>query len=279
MESNNISPLRQMLEQQSTEVLQGMLDKELHSDPVNGDSVRLILSVLRSRAPAPRPEMTREVSEAMERYQTLVERQDRQHLRFRKGKKILIRTAASAAVLTLLLTAILPQKAEAGSIWKRLTRWTEKIVEFFTPNDNAHRLVEYEFKTEHPGLQEVHDAAVEMGVPERFIPMWFPEESELLECKINIIPSRNRLASRFSYLESEITYIIDIYNFGISRKFQRDDFEEIQYQVQDTTFSIFQNNGTWTVVWSADEIECVLAIDCQEDILYRILNSIYMTEA
>jgi len=279
MELNNASPLRRMLEQQSTEVLQEMLNRELQADPVNGDSVRLILSVLRSRTPTPSPEMSQEVSEALERYQALVDQQDTQHLRAKKGTKLLLRTLSTAAVFVLVLAFLLPQEAEAGSIWKRLTRWTEEIVEFFTPQDNEHRIVAYEFKTEHPGLQEVHDTAVEMGITGQFIPMWIPEESELLECKIITTPSRKRLSSCFSYRETEIKFIIDKYDVNVSREFQKDNSEIIQHEIQDAIFHIMPNNSVWTVVWSQDNIECSLAIDCPEDILYRILNSIYSTEA
>lgn len=278
MELNNASPLRRMLEQQSTEVLQEMLNRELQADPVNGDSVRLILSVLRSRTPTPSPEMSREVSEALERYQALVDQQDTQHLRAKKGTKLLIRTLSTAAVFVLVLAFLLPQEAEAGSIWKRLTRWTEEIVEFFTPQDNEHRIVEYEFKTEHPGLQEVHDAAVEMGVPERFIPMWFPDKSILLDCKTVVSRSRSRLISHFSHGENEISFIVDKYNNNVPRQFEKDNSEVIQYEVHDTTFFIMQNNGIWCTIWFQDNIECSLAIDCPEDILYRILNSIYSME-
>ena len=279
MEPNNPSPLRRMLEQQSTEVLQEMLEQQLGTDPVNTESVRMILSILRSRAPAPRPEVTGEAAEAMERYRALVARQDRQQLRRKKGKKLLIRALSTAAVLALILAVILPQQAEAGSIWKRLTRWTEEvIVEFFTPNDNDHRLVEYEFTTDHPGLQEVYDAVVEMGITQPMVPMWFPEESELGECKVTDTPSRNRLSFCFSYGEDEITFIVDKYDTNVSRQFEKDDSESFQYEKQNTTFLIMQNNDIWTAIWYQDNIECSLAIDCQEDVLYRILNSIYTPE-
>lgn len=279
MEPNNPSPLRRMLEQQSTEVLQEMLEQQLDTDPVNTESVRMILSILRSRAPAPRPEVTGETAEAMERYRALVARQDRQQLRRKKGKKLLIRALSTAAVLALVLAVILPQQAEAGSIWKRLTRWTEDIVEFFTPSDNEHRFVEYEFKTDNPGLQEVYDAVVEMGITEPMVPMWFPEGSDLMECKLITTPSRNRLSVCFSLDKSEIKLIIDKYSTNVLRQFEKDSSDVLQYEKQNTTFFIMRNNDTWVVIWYQDNIECSLAIDCQEDVLYRILNSIYSTEA
>lgn len=280
MEPNNPSPLRRMLEQQSTEVLQEMLEQQLGTDPVNTESVRMILSILRSRAPAPRPEVTGEAAEAMERYRALVARQDRQQLRRKKGKKLLIRALSTAAVLALILAVILPQQAEAGSIWKRLTRWTEEvIVEFFTPNDNDHRLVEYEFTTDHPGLQEVYDAVVEMGITQPVVPMWLPEGSELLECKLSTARSRDQLFSRFLYKDSEITFVIDKYAANVLHQFEKNNSEALQFEKQNTTFFIIQNNEIWTVIWCQDNIECSLAIDCQEDVLYRILNSIYTPEA
>ena len=42
---------------------------------------------------------------------------------------------------------------------------------------------EYVFETDHPGLQQIYDAVVEMGVTEPVVPMWVPEGYDLVEYK------------------------------------------------------------------------------------------------
>ena len=41
---------------------------------------------------------------------------------------------------------------------------------------------------------------------------------------------------------------------------------------------IVKNTDAWVVVWTKDNIECSISVDCQEDELDRILRSIYTKE-
>ena len=49
----------------------------------------------------------------------------------------------------------------------------------------------------------------------------------------------------------------------------------IQREISDTTFNILRNKGIWVVAWEKDNIECSIFVDCQENVLYEILDSIY----
>ena len=42
--------------------------------------------------------------------------------------------------------------------------------------------------------------------------------------------------------------------------------------------NLFRNEELWTVVWTRDNVECSVFIDCQEDALRRVLESIYVME-
>ena len=44
------------------------------------------------------------------------------------------------------------------------------------------------------------------------------------------------------------------------------------------TYNITRNNDWWVAVWTKDNIECSIALDCQEETLRRILDSIYTME-
>ena len=50
------------------------------------------------------------------------------------------------------------------------------------------------------------------------------------------------------------------------------------YEKNGMNFYITQNNDSWVAVWTKENIECFLTLDCQEDTLRRILGSIYVTE-
>jgi len=276
MELNNVTSIRQMLEQMTTEQLRDMLDKELHTEPVNGDSIRLIRSILQDRNRNITVEMTPNLERAWEKYQRDTEEIWKASRRSRRIRGWAMRTAAAAAVLFLLLVPIVPQEVGAESLWEALVRWTTEIVEFFGPKDNEHRLLEYDFQTDNPGLQQVYDAVAELGVTDPVVPMWLPDGYELTELEIVELPSKTRVHSRFLNNDIPIVFFVDIYNADVSRMFQRDDTSASKYECGGVKHFIMNNNNNTSVVWEQKKIECFISADIQEDTLFEILKSIYI---
>lgn len=278
MELNNVTSIRQMLEQMTTEQLRDMLDKELHTEPVNGDSIRLIRSILQDRNRNITVEMTPNLERAWEKYQRDTDKIWEASRRSKRIRSWAMRAAAAAAVLGLLLVPIVPQEVGAESLWEALVRWTTEIVEFFGPKDNAHRIVEYEFKTDNPGLQQVYDAVVELGVTDPVVPMWLPEEYELVEHWVETNPVKTRVHSRFIYDKDEIIFYIDIYTSSTSHIYQKNETMAEIYEYGGVKHHILQNNNMKSVVWKINNNECLLALECQDDTLFTIIKSIYSTE-
>lgn len=276
MESNNITSIQQMLEQMTTDQLRDMLDKELHMELVNGDSIRLILSILRDREKPVTVEMTPNMERAWEKYQRDTDKIWEASRRSQRIRGWAMRAAAAAAVLVLLLVPIVPQEVGAESLWEALVRWTTEIVEFFGPKDNEHRFVEYDFQTENPGLQKVYDAVVELGVTDPVVPMWLPEGYELAELEIVEYPASTRVHSSFVCDEDELIFYIDIYHADVSRKYQTDGELSNKYEHGGITHTIMNNNNNTAVVWERGKIECFMSMDIQEDTLFKILKSIYI---
>lgn len=276
MQSNNVTSIRQMLEQMSTEDLREMLDQELHAETVNDDSVRLLLSILRERRKTVTVEMTPNLERAWEKYQQDTDEIWKGSRRSRIIRSWVSRAAAAAAVLTVLLVPIVPKEAGAESLWEALMRWTTEIVEFFGPKDNEHRIVPYQFQTDNPGLQQVYEAVVELGVTDPVVPMWLPEGYELVECEKVSFPSKTGVHSRFTYLDKEIILCIDIYSTDISRMYQKTGDETNIYEYGGVIHAVFNNNATLSAIWEQPNIECLLVIDCQEETMKEILKSIYI---
>lgn len=278
MERNNVTSVRQMLEQRSTEDLRQMLDRELHTEPVNEDAIRMLMQILRERQPEVRVEMTPDLERAWEKYQRDTEKIRQESRRAQKIRTLVLRAAAAAAILAVLLMPIMPQEAGAESLWEALARWTADIVEFFGAKDNSHRIVNYEFKTENPGLQQVYDAVAELGVTDPVVPMWLPEGYELVELFQRELPSKTIIHARFMCLEQEVVISIDVYSTDISHKYQKSGTEINTYEYGGIKHLLLQNNGKTSVVWERENIECLLVGECQEDTWYRIIKSIYSTE-
>ena len=157
-----------------------------------------------------------------------------------------------------------------------MVRWTAEVVEFFGPYDNQDRIVDYAFETDNPGLQQVYDAVVELGITDPVVPMWLPEGYELTEFEIVEYPAKTRVHSRFICDGEEIVYYIDIYNADVSRMYQTAGAASGKYEYGGVTHVIMNNNDKISVVWEREEVECSMSMDVQEDTLVEILKSIYI---
>ena len=278
MELNNMTSLRGMLEQMPTEKLDEMLHEELRNEPADDNAIRMIMSVLRERDKDKPVEITLKIEKAWEKYQHDIAKLDRQESRSQQVRSWLLKAAVTAAVLALVLVPIVPQEAGAESLWGALVRLTTDIVEFFGPDDNKGRLAEYEFRTDNPGLQQLHDAVVELGVTDPYVPMWLPVVCETIDIKTVSTPARSGITASFPYEDGEIVYKMAIYATEVSHKYQKDEIAVEKHEIYDTTFNIMRNNEMWVVIWAKDNIECSIFVDCQEEVLYRILESIYVME-
>lgn len=274
MQQNNMTSIRELLEQMPTQQLDAMLQAELTKEHIDENSVRLILHVLREREKDDPVEITPQIEQAWEKYRQDTQALEKRALRPAKVRRWLLRAASAAAVL-LLLVSVVPQQAEAESIWEKLARWTDSIFSFFDPGEEEFSQETYEFRTDNPGLQQVYDAVVELGVTEPVVPMWLPEGYELVECKTGIMPRQEYVYARLSNGTDKIVYKITSYSADVRYEYTKDKSQVDILEQYGITYNIMHNNEMWVVVWVKDNIECSLFVDCQEDILYEILESIY----
>ena len=274
---NNSAHLREVLQRMSTEELDELLNEQIRTKAGDGEIVRQILRILQAREKDFPVEMTIEKEKAWETYQKEIAQADREAARpFRMPSGIL--KVASALIVLVMLFAVLPQQAQAESLWEKLVRWTAGIVEFFSPDDNEHRLVPYQFETDNPGLQQVYDAVVELGVTDPVVPMWLPEESELIELKVVNSPRKQGVLACFSINDSELVYKMDFLGDEYAHKYHGDINGAVKYEKSEIIHNIIRNDERWVIIWNRENIECSIALDCQEEIMYNILESIYVME-
>ena len=176
MKTYNMTGLRNALEELETSRLDEMLQTELEKESPDPDAVRLIASVLEERDSTVPTELTPNEKAAWQRYQTSISAGRKKTVQLRRWSAI----AASLVLLVGLIFAVVPQQAEAETFWEMLQRWSTSVVEYFSRQDRFMDK-EYTFKTDNPGLQQVYDAVTEMGVTEPVVPMWLPEDAELID--------------------------------------------------------------------------------------------------
>lgn len=268
MKDNQIN-LYGLLERLPTEQLDEMLQAELQQEVVDENAVRVILRVLRGRE----AEMPVEVDEAAENAWAKYSAQSVAQYPTKKWGWAW--RAATVVVVIGAMLLIAPTTANAERIFGLLTRWTDSILEFFDPNDKDTNSVVYEFKTDNPGLQQVYDAVVKLGMTDPVVPMWIPEGFDLVEIEEKRTPKKKSLFASFYNGQGYLIFEIDLYDEIASHTYQKDDTSVELFEHSGIDHQILKNKELWVAIWRRDYIECSITIDCQKDILFKILQSIY----
>ena len=273
MQTYNKIGLRESLEQLETAELDAMLQAELEKNAPDPNSVRLIMSVLEGREAAAPVPITDSEEAAWQQYQ-------KRMAGLRKKPAPVRRWMAGAASVVLvvgMLFAVMPQQAEAETFWEMLQRWTATMLSYID-RDETLAEVDYVFETDNPGLQQVYDAVVELGVTDPVVPMWLPEGYELIKLESKNTPMLQGLWACFSMGENQLIYKLDVFAGEPAHEFYRDDTHFESYEKNGTLYNITRNIDNWVVVYTKDNIEITITVDCQEDTLRRILGSIYVME-
>lgn len=255
-----------------TAQLESLLHAELRQTDVDGEKVRQILKELESREGDASPEISPAVARLWNAY-----RAEDRAAGANTPRLWLFRAAAVAAVLALVLLAV-PQQVEAGSFFQRMMRWTDSVFELFDPSSGPIGDREYVFRTDHPGLQEVYDAVTELGVTVPVVPMWIPEEYVLKDCVSFGVPSKWVVSAEFQTSAGSLIYKIDVYQKNAPSVFQKDQMPAEIMEIAGIAHYIMRNKDAWMAVWTVDNIECSIHVDCPESVFYDILRSIYTME-
>jgi len=255
------------LEQLSTPQLDAMLHAQLNAQQPDDHAVRLILRVLRAREADVPVQTNEKVHRAWKTYT----RKTAAHSV--SGKAVFRIAAVVALCLTVLL--LLPQEAAAGNLFDRLISWTESFFQFFGREEPP---MEYEFRTSHPGLQKLYDTVSAQGVTVPVVPMWLDEAFELEYYEVIETPTTTKLLAVFFNGEKEAVFEFNIYTDAIPREFHKNNPEEKPYEVDRIIHYVFKNNGQWIAAWENGNVECFVTVDCSERDIYRMIDSIYITE-
>ena len=263
------------LEGLSTTDLEAMLREEVGREEPDDEAVLSLLHILEKREGVLPTELSDREQEALDRY-----RQKRKKVHGVLHMRGWLTLAASLILVVTILFSTIPQDVNAESIWGMLQRIGDTVVEYLSPDEHYHGLEdEYVFVTDHPGLQKVYDSVVELGITEPVVPMWIPDGYHLERIKVAEAPMTVGVSVWFSNNQSELIYKMEIYVGEPAHQYYKDDTHYEIWELNGAYYHVSQKNEWWSVVWERENTECFLALDCQEEDLWRILDSIYVTEA
>lgn len=274
MKFNNMADLRDTLERMDTQQLDVMLLEELRKESPNGDLIRLIGRVLKERDRGVIYEIDANIQQAWEQYQAKAQPVHKKP----KTMNSFLFKAASLVLILFALVAMLPQEAKAMNFFERFIAWTEDVFSLISPAEAGEHGEAYVFRTDNPGLQEVYDRVVELGVTDPVVPMWLPDGYELVECEVDRTPSTSFFTATFFDGKTDMVYQLKMYSNNVTHEFYKDNSEMQEVELNDVTFRIFQNKDFRVAVWAIEKLECSIGIDCQEEVFIKILNSIYTME-
>lgn len=271
MKDQNNANLLNSLEQLPTSDLDIMLHSELEKEFPAADIVQLILKILRERE-VNLPVMSNpKIDKAWATY--LRETSQEPLILNEPLKKV-----AAILILCSLLLFTMPQKAQAESLFSRIATWTENVFELFDQWNQGRTPKEYIFQTEHPGLQELYNTVSELGVVAPVVPMSLDNGYTLESCETFVTPTHNKVIANFSCNNKTAIYELNIYSDSVPRKFHKNMESVATHESNGIIHYLFRNNELWTVVWTRDNLECYIVIECQEEVIYQLLDSIYSME-
>ncbi|MBQ6852080.1 MAG: hypothetical protein IJO04_03520 [Oscillospiraceae bacterium] len=277
MQWKNNPDFRDELRNMPTAQVRELLREEARAEEPDGDLIRLLTDTLEEREQRPQSkELTAGEEAVWARYKSSKEEAVRR--RSGKLKRRIVQAVAAAAAACILLFAV-PRAANASNFFEMIARWTEDLFELFNSEGQRGSKAEYIFQTDNEDLRQVYDAVVRIGVTDPAVPMWLPESCKLIEVKETPAPKRSRVHARFSNGVREATVTVDFYGAEIAYDILKDKEIYSDYEYNGTVHHIIKNEDVWTVIWTTDTMVAYIIIECPEDTLYQIIDSIYTTEA
>ena len=274
MKLNNMTALRGALAAMETPRLDALLLEELRKEAPSRERIRLISSILKERDRELAPQIDDRIRRAWEAYLEKIPAVKPAPGRMRP---ILVK-AASLVLVLLTLMAFLPQKAEASNFFQRFIAWTEDVFSFASSREEAASQEAYVFRTDNPGLQQVYEQVVQLGITDPVVPMWLPEGYELVNCELSENLTKKSVIATFSNGISGVVYQLKLSSDNVTSTYYKDGEIILEKEKNGITYTILRNQDLLIAVWAVDNIECFFSLDCPEDTLIRILESIYTME-
>lgn len=274
MERNERS-LRQALEQLPTRQLDEMLRAEAEKEIRDDARMLLILEILEEREsrdgtqPAEVPAQMQEAWEAVQPKWQAIGRAQEPKKRLRRSTWL---KAAAAAAAVCVLIQFGPQAVGAEGFFTRLGSWVHQVIRYFDPMETPE---EYVFETDHPGLQQIYDAAVSIGVTQPMVPTWILENSELKILEVTTSPKQDRIHAMLESEDRQIIFDLRLYHTKPPATYIATDPVIKEMEIDGILHGITENDGKLVAVWSRGSIFGSISAECQIEDMERMIRSIY----
>lgn len=258
------------------EELRRLLAEELNKEPTDADDalVRSLLAELQTRGADPAFVEDEAVVAACEKFRTAT--QSKQIPKKRWCQSWMLKVASVLLALVLIFFT-LPQVAEAGKAGNILSWWSNSLFQLFRPGDKPNA-EEYVYNTDHPGLQQIYDTVVGLGITEPIVPQQLSAEFQLTESEALQLGGDTTIYARFTSNRNEIIFVASVQSQQTLLQHEKRAESIAVWDLNGIDHYVISNTDTWVITWVADNIECTVTTDCPEEDVYRLIKSIYTLE-
>lgn len=183
--------------------------------------------------------------------------------------------AAIAAVFCLMIFAA-PPAFGASNFCDLLGRWTESVFVFET---TVQTTVETEalptFDTDHPGLRQIYNEAVNLGITQPVIPTWVPDGYELSEIKTSTVKDGVSLHALLNNGNKNINIAVLIRSDSVATSYSKDENEAYWVELNGIAHYVVSNDGKQMVVWKTGNLECRISASDESIDVIKILKTVY----
>ena len=274
MEVNKYTP--EALARFPSEELRRILAEELNKESAKADDVlvRSLLSELQARGNDSAFADTDAVEAACEKFRA--ENSKKKNPKKPCGQNWMLKVASVVLILGILFFT-LPTAANAKNIPEVLTWWSDSLFQFFRPGSRPN-VEEYIFKTNHPSLQEIHDAVTEAGITVPIVPSQLSDEFKLDELQIFQFEEDTSVHACLISEHNQVVFTAITHSQQSMFQHEKKGENIVVWDIADIDHYVIFNNNTLIITWVTDNIECTITTDCPEEDVYSLIYSIYTSE-
>ena len=158
-----------------------------------------------------------------------------------------------------------------------LTWWSESLFQFFRPGSRPNT-ADHVYKTDHPGLQKIHDAVTEAGITAPIVPSKLSNEFQLDELHVLQLEEDISIHSRLASDRNEIMFTAITHSEQSMFQHEKKAESIPVWNIAGINHYVISNTYNLIVTWVTENIECTISADCPEEDVYRLIESIYTSE-
>ena len=184
-----------------------------------------------------------------------------------KGKnRIFLRVACMAAVFAVLFFGgTITSYAFGYDLWGAFAHWTRETFGFA-----------YVTPTDHPkSYSSLQDALSDYGITEPLTPTWIPDGYTLQSVDISETPIKTKFLAVYRNNNKELTICVKEVSNGDTSIYEKDGEVVAIYEVDSIKHYIMTNNGWRNAAWVNKAYECLISGELPEEIITRMIDSIY----